>query len=321
MNWNKATKIIGVDNLPISELNLKIIKKKYHKLSLLYHPDKNNNTKESKEMFQLINEAYTYLNEIYYYEQEETFDDTPCSFDDNHFFKDKDNLFSFSHLLKIFIQSIFDKTLSDAVYNIVNDILNNYKNISMTLFDGLEKENCLLIYTFIMKYKKFLHLDKENIDKIREIILKKYDNVSCYKLNPKINDLFDNNIYKLVINDETYIVPLWHNELYFSSNDNEEYIVLCNPLLSDNISIDENNNIVIEYDISLCKISEKVKNNLNIEIELYDNYKISIEISKLFIREKQKYVLFGSGISVIKDDIYDIEEKSNIIININIDME
>ena len=72
MNWDKATTIIGVNDLSISELNLKIIKRKYHKLSLLHHPDKNNNTEEAKMKFQDINEAYTYLSEIYYYEQEES---------------------------------------------------------------------------------------------------------------------------------------------------------------------------------------------------------------------------------------------------------
>ena len=54
MNWANATKTIGVDNIPISELNMKIIKQKYHKLSLLHHPDKNNNTEKAKIKFQEI---------------------------------------------------------------------------------------------------------------------------------------------------------------------------------------------------------------------------------------------------------------------------
>ena len=62
MNWEHATKIIGVNDIPISDLNLTIIKRKYHKLSLLHHPDKNNNTEEAKIKFQEINEAYSYFN-------------------------------------------------------------------------------------------------------------------------------------------------------------------------------------------------------------------------------------------------------------------
>ena len=67
-------------------------------------------------------------------------------------------------------------------------------------------------------------------------------------LNPKINDLFENNVYKLSVNEDMYIVPLWHNELHFSTKNDDELIVLCNPTLPDNISIDENNNIIIDYD-------------------------------------------------------------------------
>ena len=312
MNWEHATKIIGVNDIPISDLNLSIIKRKYHKLSLLHHPDKNNNTEEAKIKFQEINEAYSYLNEIYYYENENINHNENYQQDENI----SNNSFTFSYFLKIFINSLFEKKYCDAVYNVVNDIMNNYKSISIKIFDGLEKENCLMIYTFIMKYKNLLHLNQDIIDQIREIILKKYDNVSCYNLNPKINDLFENNVYKLCVNEDIYIVPLWHNELHFSTKDNEELIVLCNPTLPDNMSIDENNNIIIDYDISFSDVIQLLQNDSNFEIQLDTNRKITIDLSHLFIKKKQHYTFFGAGISTIKDDIYDVEDKSDIIVNI-----
>lgn len=315
MNWEQATRIIGVNEIPISDLNLSIIKRKYHKLSLLHHPDKNNNTEEAKIKFQEINEAYSYLNEIYYYEKE---NDNENAIDEENIFENISiNSFKFSYFLKIFINSLFEKKYCDAVYKVVDDILNNYKSISIKIFDGLEKENCLMIYTFIIKYKNLLHLNQDIIDQIRDIILKKYDNVSCYTLNPKINDLFENNVYKLCINEDIYIVPLWHNELHFSTNDNKEFIVLCNPSLPDNMSIDEKNNIVIDFDISFANVSQLLQNDANFEIKLDINRNITIELSNLFIKKKQQYTLFNAGISTIKDDIYDVEDKSDIIVNIN----
>lgn len=316
MNWEHATKIIGVNDIPISDLNLSIIKRKYHKLSLLHHPDKNNNTEEAKIKFQEINEAYSYLNEIYYYENE----NENINNNNNENYQQDENIsnnsFTFSYFLKIFINSLFETKYCDAVYNVVNDIMNNYKSISIKIFDGLEKENCLMIYTFIMKYKHLLHLNQDIIDQIREIILKKYDNVSCYNLNPKINDLFENNVYKLCVNEDIYIVPLWHNELHFSTKDNEELIVLCNPILPDNMSIDEYNNIIIDFDISFSSVIQLLQNDSNFEVQLDTNRKITIDLSHLFIKKKQQYTLFGAGISTIKDDIYDVEDKSDIIVNI-----
>ena len=34
-----------------------------------------------------------------------------------------------------------------------------------------------------------------------------------YKLNPSINDLLNNNLYKLYIDEELFLVPLWYNEV------------------------------------------------------------------------------------------------------------
>ena len=166
---------------------------------------------------------------------------------------------------------MFEKKYCDAIYKVVDDIINNYKTISFKAFNGLEKENCLMVYSFVMKYKKMLHLNQDIIDQIREIILKKYDNVMCYTLNPKINDLFENNVYRLRVKDKIFYVPLWHNELYFSSSDNDEFIVLCNPDLPDNISIDENNNIIIYFDISFSNVINLLQNDDNLEVMLSDN--------------------------------------------------
>ena len=50
----------------------------------------------------------------------------------------------------------------------------------------------------------------------------------------------------MVVGDKTYFVPLWHNELYFGDEKSNEgeIIVKCVPELPENISIDENNNLL-----------------------------------------------------------------------------
>ena len=63
MNYKNAFEVLEID---ISEVNynditMEYLKKKYHKLALQYHPDKNGNTSESNEKFKRINESYNYL--------------------------------------------------------------------------------------------------------------------------------------------------------------------------------------------------------------------------------------------------------------------
>ena len=65
------------------------------------------------------------------------------------------------------------------------------------------------------------------------------------------DDLFDDNIYKLIVEDKIYLVPLWHNEIYFDG-DGYDIIVYCVPII-DNVTIDENNNIYYELNIHFNK--------------------------------------------------------------------
>jgi hypothetical protein len=51
-------------------------------------------------------------------------------------------------------------------------------------------------YVFLSKHRSTLHLNQEIIDAIREKVLRKYEDVEIYKLNPSINDLINNNVYK-----------------------------------------------------------------------------------------------------------------------------
>ena len=63
MDLNKAASILEIDLNAIKLINLTqdYLKKRFHKLALINHPDKNGNSLESTNKFQQINEAYEYL--------------------------------------------------------------------------------------------------------------------------------------------------------------------------------------------------------------------------------------------------------------------
>ena len=110
-----------------------------------------------------------------------------------------------------------------------------------------------------------------------------------------------------------YLVPLWHNELYFDSKDGNDIIVYCFPDLPENISIDENNNLLVNLNLNYENIKEIIEND-EICITLGE-HSFNIKTNNLFLRKNQLVRFNKRGISMInEEDIYNTSKKSNILV-------
>ena len=310
MNYEKAFSILEIDfdNVKYEELTLEYLKKRYRKLALKYHPDKNGNTIESNEKFKKINEAYNYLKKELvslkpedYSEKDDELNDTSSVY---------------FNVLKNFIKSVMEGNYIDIISKIVSEILVAGKQISLKAFEDLDKDTALNIYIFLSKYKSTLHFSNELLDKVYQIVIDKYENVEIYRLNPSINDLMSNNFYKLYIENQLYLVPLWHSETYYDGS-GCEIIVLSEPELPPNISIDDDNNLIVEIEYHADnELPKMIINNIPITLNIGEKTFL-IPLSNLYIRTEQYYRLKGQGISRVKKDIYDISDKSDLIVKIS----
>lgn len=311
MNYKEAFEILDIDFIDINytELSLDFLKKQYRKMALKHHPDKNGNTKASTEKFKKINEAYNYLKrELKHLKPEDFVTDIEEEMNEQSVYLE---------VLKNFIKSVLENKYTDTIFSIVNDILCKGKHISLKIFEDLDKDTVLQIYNFLSKNRSIIHFSNELLSQIREIVLCKYDNVEIYRLNPSIDDLMENNFYKLYIDNKLYLVPLWYNELYYDGS-GCEIIVLCEPELPIGIKLDDDNNIYIETEISAYNdLISMLINNKDISIEI-GKKKLSIPISNLYIKTEQYYRFKKQGITKNKKDLYNINDKSDIIVKINI---
>jgi hypothetical protein len=290
------------------------LKKTYRRLALKYHPDKNGNTKESTQIFLSINQSYELLKQYYSVTTED------CPMDGTTNEMEPTNYYD---VLREFIKTYSSFQTNDNIMDLLNALLYNTKKMSLHLFDALDKKQILQVYAFLSSNKTTFHLSDDILEDIKGIVLKKYETLEIYKLNPSIYDLINNRIYKLVINGNTYFVPLWCKENYYDAN-NIEILVLCEPQLPDNIHIDEKNNIVANVSFYLNDITDRFwdKNPTItcIICEEGDNtFEISIPLNKLRMTPHQTYIDKKNGISKEKKNIYDVTEKTELILNISIE--
>ena len=295
MNSTTAREIIGFDeNEPITTDELK---RKYRRLALQFHPDKNGNSAESTENFKLIHEAYEYLQmHIGSQTQDETTPDTTSEANDDYM-----------TMLQRFIESIIQSpNMSEIIKEIV---MNGCKKVSTRLFENMSKDTSMELLSFISKHRNILHIDQDTIQSVREIILEKYKNDQIYILNPSLDDLLENNIYKLDVDGKIYLVPLWHSEVYFDGS-GCDVIVQCIPDLPANMYIDENNalhvNINAPFTISL----------LDSPVVLFKLGKQTFPLQVQFKRTQTCYI-HNQGISIIDEkNMYNIFPKGGVYVKI-----
>lgn len=295
MNSNLAREIIGFDeNEPITADELK---RKYRRLALQFHPDKNGNSAESAENFKLIHDAYEYLQ---MHISSQTQDDISAS-------ARSEASDDYMTMLQRFIESIIQSpNMSEIIKEIV---MNGCKKLSTRLFENMSKDTSIEVLSFISKHRNILHIDQDTIQSVREIILEKYKNDQIYILNPSLEDLLENNVYKLDIDGKIYLVPLWHSEVYFDGS-GCDIIVQCIPDLPENMYIDENNalhvNINAPFTISL----------LDSPSVLFKLGKQSFPLQVQFKRTQTCY-LHNQGISVIDErNMYNIFPKGGVYVKI-----
>lgn len=296
MNYQKACEILDLDynqNIGITD-----IKQQYKKYALKYHPDKNKSL-GSTEKFQEIHTAYEFL----------------C----NNIDSDNDTINidkSYSNILFKFLSSIIpiDKD-TQIIHIIIEKITNICENKSVDFLEKLDKEMLIKINNLIKMNSDILHINNNYIEIIENVINKKSQNDEVIILNPTLADLFDNNLYKLTVDTHTYIVPLWHHELIYENNNRDVY-VKCNPVLPDNIEIDDINDIHVYKQYSIKELWNKDTFEVDIHIK-----KIQLKVDKLKLMRHQTIILLKSGISRVNlKNIYDVSMISTIYIHVTLDM-
>lgn len=305
MNYKKAIKILDIDG----NFDYKILKTRYYMKALRYHPDKNDEP-NAEEKFKEISEAYNYLNKYINSKNKESYHESRENFSNDDF--DNSN-YDYKNILYKFILSLNgDFTLNENDIEYFNNILDN-ENIKylLTILKLLPKNKLSSIYNYLTN----IHLIKESVI-IKEIekILEGNNKLDIkYIINPSIDNLLNHEIFKIKIENEDYYIPMWHNEIIYETSNNR-LIFECIPQIDNDIFIDDDNNIFINDNVELHSLLEKESYEISI-----GNSKYNINMEDIKIKKNQIITIKNDGISNIDyENIYNIENKSNIYINLTL---
>ena len=303
MNIQIALSKLNLDNKynikNITELTNVELKRSYHIMALNYHPDKNKEI-NSKERFQEIGEAYTFLhniinsniNNIYENNTEEEIYDTP-----------------YTDLMINLLKMLLSKSDSGEINKFQKKCIEYTNKLLDQLFDKINLNVLEDIYKFIVKNSMSLSEDMINI--IKDIINKKLMKYNMYIISPSLENIINSEIFKLEIEEDIVYVPLWHQEMIY-----ENILIKIQPILPDNITIDEYNNMHITYEERFINVLNLIKEDIKF-IEI-NNYKVYLE--ELRLKKIQVVIFKNQGIPLINtNDIFDNKTKGNVLIHIHLE--
>lgn len=308
MNYKIACKNLDIEPSP-NVLSLEELKRKYRLKALKYHPDKNKSP-DAVSKFQEIQTSYEYLLKSYCFTEETSDDDM----------EDEDNTYNafagpkYMSILYSFLKNVLkEENYTTVIYIILGKLASACEETVLENLEKLEKNTLQKIYEIACAYREVLHVDVVFLDRIEAIIMEKKQNDKTIVLNPLIDDLLENNLYKMTIDCNQLVVPLWHHELVYDIS-GVDVFVKCSPILPDNVTLDEDNNVHINVEYEIATIWGKQY----VEVPL-GKYMYPLELKLLKFTEEQTVIFVKQGISKINTkEMYDISRKSDIYVHVKL---
>ena len=325
MDHKDARDMLGVTrDCSLAELN-----KRYRVLALRLHPDKNGNAPDATDAFQKLNAAYRMLlpdakgvnesNESNKANEEPDADTETYSNICMNFIK---SLFARKHNSKMDGSDGGNPILLELLHRIVHDYASASVNAALDLLDP---SVLFQLYETLERYNSEVSMDARIFEEISRVLREKMQKNNILILKPSLKDVMQNNISVVKVEGHTFYVPLWHSELHYRIEDEDDndsarqLIVRCMPELPDHMSIDSNNELHIDVRAGVKELLHCSGGVLR--IPLYDSECLELDVRELHIKSRQTVVLRNNkhGISLIcSNDIYDVQNKAPVCVHVHL---
>ena len=309
MNSQQAYKVLDLEPGAAYET----IRRQYKMLALKYHPDKNK-ADGAADKYREIKEAHDVL-----------CDKGGGPPTDSWFSKSGLGSSTYARAASDFFEMIYnDEQFQRRVFHpLLMRVVGSCEEKAIDLFRKMEKAKARKLYDILILYQDTLHLSADTLAKIHQVIEtplseepldesldKSLDIKDIVVLNPNLDDLLDQSVYKLKQdNGQIVFVPLWHRELEYDG-----VFVDCLPMLPDNVEVDEFNNIYVKCVLKVGDLWDKDGVEVRVGTRAYN-----LDVGQLRLVSRQTVLVDGLGIPVPNEaDIFNVSRLSNIYAHVEI---
>ena len=296
MNSHEAIAILELS----TTFTARDLKHHYYLKALKYHPDKNHDP-DATGKFQEVLAAFQYLRE-----HANTNTDTDTNTEAEVVTDDA----SYMTILENFMKGV-DKNID--VVKLLSIFNNDYTDLSLKLLQQCPKKTLVRLRPLLTLYADVLHINSRIVDEYNKLVgdLNTGCDDQVIIINPTLENLMNDEVYKLVIDSEVYYIPLWHHELVFDVS-GRQMVVQCDPVLPAHLELDQYNNMFMSLTIGIANLLTLVNLTFVIGPMTY-----TIPVAELRIKRHQRYTIRRKGLPRINTkDVYNIMDRANIYVDI-----
>jgi hypothetical protein len=296
MDYRQACNILRLDGQQLTKTS---IRRAYYQAALRTHPDKDKYNRDDSA-FKKVNAAYVFL----------------CNWiniDDNVLDEHNDDNSYINIITRLLAVTTGVPVNDESITLVLDKLSNGCQNIALSMLEKMSKDSAIKVLECVFKFGDIFGVSNEMRDKMKDVVSQKIQNDTIIMLNPSLESILNDAIYALSYNDETYYIPLWHEEVIFDYKDTELF-VRCIPHLPTNISIDCDNSLHVEVERKIHDIF----NHEQLQVTI-GGKKFTIPSQEIMITPTQTIRIRGAG--VLKRDNSDplsVKNRADILVHLKL---